>query len=95
MPVTVNLVSEKQGEIKKFLERFYQKEVNIDDDVGQWIYIYHKPLDAIDLISAVIDNNEDYRLNMSVQIEKGDTWKVTAENYNMIIKGLLFMYYRE
>lgn len=95
MPVTVSLVSERQGEIKKFLERFYQSEVNIDEDVGQWIYIYHKPLDAIDLISAVIDNNDDYKLDISVQVEKGDTWKVTAENHNIIIKGLLLMYYKE
>ena len=60
MAILVNLWSKKQGEIRGFLEKYYEKKVNMDDDVEQWIYVYSKPLDAIDIISTLIDNNDKY-----------------------------------
>lgn len=95
MALVVNLWSKKTGEIKKFLQTFYQKEINMDDDVEQWIYVYSKPLDAIDIICAVIDNNDKYQISMCLQIDKGDVHPVTQENHNDIIKGILYLYYKD
>ncbi len=95
MDVSVNLWSKKPGEIKKFLERYYQKSISMDDDVDQWIYIYRKPLDCIDIISALMDNNDKYQISMYIQIDKGDIHLVTNENHNDIIKGVFDLFYEE
>ncbi|HHX18545.1 MAG TPA: hypothetical protein GX727_06760 [Clostridium sp.] len=95
MYVTVNLSSRKTGAIKCFLEKFYQKELDIDDGVEQWVYVYKKPLDAIEMISTVIDNNDKHKISVFVQVDKYDIHPVTYENYNDIIKALLYLYYKE
>ena len=95
MSLVVNLWSKKTGDIKKFLQSFYQKDVKIDDDVEQWIYVYNKPLDAIDIISAVIDNNDKYKIFMCLQIDNGDVKPVTQENHNDIIKGIFYLFYQD
>lgn len=95
MPVTVSLQSEKNGEIKKFLERFYEKQIMLDDDVTQWIYIYNKPLDALDIISALADNDDDYELTMHICIDDWKEMKLSQDNHNNIIKSILFLYYEE
>ncbi|MDQ2085009.1 hypothetical protein RBH29_00970 [Herbivorax sp. ANBcel31] len=95
MYVTVNLSSRKTGEIKCFLERFYQRELDMDEGVEQWIYIYKKPLEAIEMISTVIDNNDQHKIKVCVQVDRCDVHSVTYENYNDIIKALLYLYYKE
>ncbi|MCX7708554.1 MAG: hypothetical protein N2484_01765 [Clostridia bacterium] len=95
MAILVNLWSGKTGEIKRFLERYYQKKVKMDEDVGQWIYIYNKPLDAIDIMSALMDNNDEFQISLCIQVDKADVHLVTHENYNDIIKGLLYLFYEE
>ncbi len=95
MCVTVSLFSRKVGEIRGFLEKYYQKEINMDSDVGQWSYIYYKPLEAIDMISTVIDNNHRHKINLAIQVGDGDVQLVTGENCNDIIKALLHVYYKE
>jgi len=71
MYVTVNLLSKKPGEIKNFLESYYQKKLDMDNDVGHWIYVYYKPLQAIDLISTVIDNSDKHKMTLLIQVDKG------------------------
>lgn len=95
MAVTLNLWSLRIGEIKRFLERYYEKEVKMDEDVGQWVYVYKKPLDAIDMISAVVDNVDKYQLAMSIQVNEGEHHPITLENHNDVIKGLLCLFYEE
>lgn len=95
MSIVVNLWSKKTGEIKRFLDSYYEKEINMDDDVDQWIYVYKNPLDAIDLISTVIDNNDKFEVTICIQIDKCDVHPVTAENHNDIIKSILYVYYKD
>lgn len=95
MAITVNLWSDKTGEIKRFLERYYQKDINMDEDVDQWIYVYNKPMEAIDLISTVMDNKDKYSLSICIQVDSFDIHPVTNENHNDIIKGIIYLYYKE
>jgi hypothetical protein len=95
MALEVNLWTKKTGDIKKFLQAFYQKEVKMDDDVEQWIYVFNNPLEAIDIISAVIDNSDKYQINMCLQIDKGDVHPITYDNHNDIIKGIFYLYYQD
>jgi hypothetical protein len=95
MAVTLNLWSCKVGEIKRFLERYHEKDIKMDEDVGQWVYVYKKPLDAIDMISAIIDNVDKYQLALSIQVNEGEHHPITLENHNDVIKGLLCLFYEE
>ncbi|MCX7747245.1 MAG: hypothetical protein N2645_10195 [Clostridia bacterium] len=95
MAITVSLWSRKTGEIKRFLERYYEKEVFMDEDVSKWIYVYNKPLEAVDIISTLIDNNDKYEINICLQVDNGDLHTVTYENHNDIIKGIFYLFYEE
>lgn len=95
MPITVNLLSDKTGEIKSFLEKFYGKCIEMDNDVEKWIYVYNKPLHAADIISAVIDNKDKYHISLCLQVNDGDAYTVTAENHDDVIKGLFCLFYDE
>lgn len=95
MAITVSMWSDKKGEIKRFLNSFYQKEVKMDDDIGQWIYVYTKPLEAIDIISAVMDNKDKFHISMCLQVDKADPHVITEQNHNDIVKSILYLYYQE
>lgn len=95
MAIVVNLWSGKNGEIKRFLERYYRKDIKMDDDVNQWIYVYNNPLDSVDIISALMDNIDKYRIGMCIQVDQGDLHPVTIENHNDIIKGIFCLFYEE
>jgi len=95
MTISVNLWSHKIGEIKRFLEKYYEKEIDMDEDVNHWMYIYNKPLEAVDLISVVMDNNHKYQISMCIQVDEGDVHFVTAENHNDIIRGIFYLFYEE
>jgi hypothetical protein len=95
MSVALNLWSGKHGEIKRFLEIFYEKEVKMDADVDKWICVYKKPLEAVDMISAVIDNIDKYEITVCIQVEEGDIHTITLENHNDIIKGMFSLFYED
>jgi hypothetical protein len=95
MGISVNLWSNKVGEIKQFLDSYYQKNIKMDEDVGHWINVYDKPLDAVDIISVIMDNKERYDISLCIQVETCDVHQVTFENHNDIIKGIFDLYYME
>lgn len=95
MAITVNLWSKKAGEIKKFLECYYCKDIQMDEDVDNWIYVYKKPLEAVDIISAVMDNSNSYKIMVCLQINDGDLHPVTSQNHNDVIRGIFDLFYVE
>jgi len=95
MAVAISLRSETSGEIKRFLDTYFGKETNIDEDVGWWVYVYNRPLDAVDIVSAVMDNCDKYQISVCLQIDKCSVYPVTADNYNDVIKGMFDLYYEE
>jgi len=67
----------------------------MDSDVDQWMYVYNKPLEAVDIISTVVDNSHKYDITMYIQVDAEDLQPVTYENHNDIIKGLFSLFYEE
>ncbi len=94
MSLTVNLWSRKEGELKRFLESYYENEVRIIDDEG-WICEYTRPVEAVDIISAVIDNTDKYQIVICIQIDGGQLFHVTPENMNEIVKDIFLLFYNE
>ncbi|MGE5329684.1 MAG: hypothetical protein ACM3KR_09285 [Deltaproteobacteria bacterium] len=94
MPITVNLTSESEGVLKNFLDIYYEKDSKIDNDVSEWINVFNKPLEAIDLISSVIDNSDTFDISLRICMDAGLLVEVNTENANDIIKFMLFRYYK-
>ena len=81
----INLYSEKNGEIKKFLEHFYSKNFNLENDLF-WEISYENPIDMIELVSCFIDNKENFKINIWISIDNGIFINVTEQNLDNIIK---------
>ena len=91
--ITISLWSTEQGEILRFLESFYQKNIKIEACSRRWIKEFYNPLDSIDIISALMDNNYKYEILMYIHMENGYLHKITTDNYNDIIKDILKLFY--
>ena len=85
MQAIINLYSEVSGEIKKFLEAFFSKNVELVDDLF-WEYKYENPVDMIELISCFMDNKDTYKINLWISIDNGIFINITDDNLEEIIK---------
>ena len=87
----MNSYSEKNNEIKKFLELFYTKNFNMNN-----IFSYNKefdnPIEMIDLISCFVDNNDKFEISIWISIDEGIYIKINENNINSIIKYLYERY---
>ncbi len=105
MSLTVNLWSRRNGELERFLECYYDKETQPEEmleieqieemDGGEWSCVYNRPLEAVDVISAVMDNNDRYQILVCVQIDEGQMYIITPENYNEVIRDIFLLFYNE
>lgn len=93
--LTVNMWSRKQGEIKRFLECYYDRQVGVEVETTEWEYCFGKPTEAVDMISALIDNNDKYQISMCIQVNDGQLHHITFDNHNDIIKGIFQLFYNE
>lgn len=85
MKAIINLYSETSGEIKKFLESFFSKNIDLTDDLF-WEYEYENPVNMIELISCFMDNKENYKINLWISIDNGIFINVTDDNLDNLIK---------
>ena len=85
MKTSINFYSEKEGEIKRFLELFYSKNLKLENNL---IYKqeFNNPIDMIEIISCFIDNNEKFNANLWISLDKDVYICVTNNNLNNIIK---------
>ncbi len=81
----VNLYSEKEGEIKKFLQHFYSKEIEMAQDLF-WENKYGNPIDMIEIVSCFIDNKDKFQINLWISLDNGVFINVTDDNLDAIIK---------
>lgn len=73
------------GEIKRFLELFYSKNLEIKEDLF-WEISYDNPINMIELVSCFIDNKENFKINIWISIDDGIFINVTDNNLDEIIK---------
>ena len=87
MCVSVNLYSEKQGELNNFLSRFYNTNLEIYNDLS-WEKKYNNPIEIAEIIGVFLDNIDDYFINMWICLDKNVYINVNEKNGNDIIKYL-------
>ncbi len=86
----LNLFAENKDILNEFLSKFYNsnfelKEMKFEKSFGN-------PIDMIDLISAIIDNNDKYKIGIWISIDKNIFINITELNLDKIIRYLLERY---
>jgi hypothetical protein len=88
---TANLFTENSKDLKKFLELFYNKNIDLENPFNFEI-IFENPIDMIELISTLIDNNENFNIGLWISIDSDIYINITDLNLNKVIKYLLERY---
>lgn len=91
MGILVDLYSNKENEIKKFLDKFFNSNMDISSNL-QYEIKFENPVESADLIGVFIDNNEVYNINMWVSLDEGFFINVTDYNADKIIRYLYERY---
>lgn len=92
MNALVRLYSDKEGEIFSFLSRFFQnKEITIEDEL-LWQKEYENPLEMVDMMGALIENQEEYKINMWISLDQDLFVNITKSSINDVIRYLYERY---
>lgn len=91
MSAIVDIYSEKPNEIKNFIDKFYENNITVKNDL-QYEIIFDNPVIASDIISAFIDNNDKFKINMWLSLDKDVFINVTEHNADKIIRYLFERY---
>lgn len=92
MNTTVNLYSDKIGEIKRFLTDFYDTaDIEINNEY-KWEKTFANPVEISDIIGVFIENNEKYKMNMWVSFDKNIFINITENNVDKIIRYIFERY---
>ena len=91
MKPSLNLYSEKENEIKKFLEHYYSKNFELNNDLF-YNKEFENPIDMIEIVSCLIDNNDKYSIAPWINLDDDVYIFITNNNLNNIIKYLLERY---
>ena len=89
--VGVKLQSKKYGELNKFLSKFYDTNMEIENDL-KWKKTYQNPIEMTDLIGAFIDNIDSFDIKMWISLDRDIFIKISEKNANEIIKYLFERY---
>lgn len=85
LKASVNLYSTQNGEIQRFLTSFYNKKINLENDL-KWNTEFENPIEMNDMIGTFIENNDKYKINMWISLDKGVYINVTDHNADKIIR---------
>ena len=90
MNTIVSLYSQTNQEIANFLKSF--NNINVDNNLLEWKKEFENPIEIADIIGVFIDNNEKYKINMWISLDKGFFLDVTEHNADQIIRYLFERY---
>ena len=85
LKASVNLYSTENGQIEKFLTSYFNKKIELENDL-KWNTEFENPIEISDMIGTFIENNEKYKINMWISIDKGVYINVTEHNADKIIR---------
>ena len=93
MKPVVKLNSNEQNEIFNFLKHF---DKNLIDSLSTsdllWQKEYENALEIADMIGVLIENQEDYKINMWISLDKDLLINVTPQNADEVIRYLYERY---
>ena len=92
MNAIMRLYSDKNGEIPSFLIRFFENpKMKIENEL-LWQKEYENPLEMVDMMGALIENQEDYKINMWISLDQDLFINITKASINDVIRYLYERY---
>lgn len=91
MSAIIDIYSEKTNEIKNFVDKFYEDNFDIKNNL-EYEIIFENPIAASDIISAFIDNDDIFDIHMWLSLDKDIFINVTPHNADKIIRYLFERY---
>ena len=89
---TLNLFSENKENLNEFLEKFYNNDLKIKEP--KFEKYFDSPIDMIEIISTLVDNNEKYKIGIWITFDKNIFINITDQNLDKIIRYLFERYPR-
>lgn len=89
MSVIVNLYSQNENDISKFLKSYNNEKT---ENVLEWKKEFKNPIEVADIIGVFIDNNVFFNINMWISLDKDFFINVTDNNADQIIRYLFERY---
>ncbi len=87
MIVSVNLYSQQEGELNRFLSQFYNTTFHLENPL-HWEKKYANPIELAEIVGTFIDNCEDFSICMWISLDKNIFVHVTEDNADELIKYL-------
>ena len=91
MKAVVRLQSKKRGELNRFLSKFYDTNLEIEDKL-RWEKRYDNPVDITDIIGAYVDNFDLFKIKMWISLDRNIFVKISETNADEIIRYLFERY---
>lgn len=91
MSIIVNLYSNKEKEISRFLNSFNSVKLK-NQNVLEWKKEFKNPIESADIIGIFIDNIDKFDINMWVSLDENFFINVTNNNADKIIRYLFERY---
>ena len=88
----LNLFSENNENLNNFLEKFYNKNFNIEN--LKFEKFFDSPIDMIEIISTLVDNNDKYKIGIWISFDKNIFINISEKNLDKIIRYLYERYPR-
>ena len=85
---SVSLYTDKEGELQKFLSKFYNSNFSELKNNLIWVKEYQNPIELAEIIGIFADNYDDFFLKMLITIDKDVFINITSKNANNVIKYL-------
>lgn len=85
---SVSLYTDKEGELQKFLSKFYNSNFSELKNNLIWVKEYQDPIELAEIIGIFADNYDDFFLKMLISIDKDVFINITSKNANNVIKYL-------
>ena len=91
MVSSINIYSEKKGEINRFLSSYYNTNLEIDDKLN-WHKAYKNPIDMTDLIGVFTENHENFKISLWVCLDSDVYIRVSDQNADKLIRYIYERY---
>ena len=91
MKTFLKLYSNENGEIERFLEKFFERK-EVGNSLLEWEQYFDNPVEMANMIGVFIDNADNYKINMWVCLDEDILINVTKNNVDELIRYLYERY---
>jgi len=95
MEFIVQLYSNQENEINRFLKSFFYKDTNFKvekNSILEWEKKYQNPFEIVDIIGTFIENSDKFKINMWISLDKDTFINITDDNADTLIRYIYERY---